>query len=859
MMKYKKIIIIFLALSLIAFILIGLPMSPRSYAYQQTMIFDKEGFVSASDLENQEVIVSENDNFILTFDETTSYFSVLNKQTNYVWHSNPTQEDPWKEEEHPRNITPAAENRQKATLEISYSNLSGSNSTINNYRRSINHPKTLLYEEGMRTYSIKYVPNGVQVLYRLEDLEVDYSYFPRYMDRETLDALEQARTLKSYYEGYDESLDAYFIQDYAGLSQLARGRLYDIFYGQLAYTHERATQENQSYGYFETVEKTFFEIAIQIELKAHGVEVKLIRNSIVESPNVRISEIILFPLFGTAVAYDENGEYTEGYIVLPDGSGSVIEFNNGKYNHSPFRKRVYGTDLSMLPFRMAEQQQNITMPIYGMSKEDDGFLAIITEGDAMASIHADTSERVDSYNKVYTSFNLRESEAVVLGSGYSRYGVNLFTKDIVSSDFAVNYHFLSGTENSYAGMARTYRNYLLETFDISPRVDTQETKLTLELIGAYDYRDFLLGIPYTNIGSMTTFKQAQYIIDLLRENGVIDMNVSYLGAANGGLSNNLFDRNNMEGILGGNQGYQNLQTYLESLNIEIYQHATFTMTHSYRGMIDSYRYTASRIRGSNARYFNYHYPTRLSYSQTNFSGKDDAYLINPLYYETLYKSFNNNISHNLSMTYMGSSLVGHYEYNKTLYRQDAIKIQNDFLASVNEGLMLSNPLAFALPYAKYITNVPTETTLYALIDYQIPLIQLILSGIVPYGSESLNLSSDRSVDYQFLKLLETGSNPKYTLSHDDSSKLLNTDYNLYMSTYYVNWVDIISEQMNLLNELNLHQGYLENHVRLANNVYEVTYSSGLQIILNYNLGAVEVNGITIDSMDYFVSQEALDD
>ena len=201
---------------------------------------------------------------------------------------------------------------------------------------------------------------------------------------------------------------------------------------------------------------------------------------------------------------------------------------------------------------------------------------------------------------------------------------------------------------------------------------------------------------------------------------------------------------------------------------------------------------------------------------------------------------------------LGSALGGDYTESRLTYRQDALRIQTSLLASLSEQTILSNPLGYAIPYANRIIDLPTETTLYAILDYQVPLLQLILSGYVDYSTVSLNLANYRSVQYNFLKVLETGSNVKYTLSYDDSKELKETPYNYYLSTQYENWLTDIAEQITEINAIGIHEGMLVNHEILANNVVKVTYSHGLEIILNYNLSAVTIEGITIPSMDYRV-------
>ncbi|MDO9629871.1 MAG: DUF5696 domain-containing protein, partial [Acholeplasmataceae bacterium] len=672
-MKLKRIIIIVLLLSVLSLYAFGFKMKTSAASQNELISFSKEGFVDSSLLTETNQLVAENTNFALYMNEIKSYFKVLDKRTGEFWESNPSVLDPWQIDPN-KPITNSAIDKQKSTLEISYFNQAGSLTTINNYQYSIHHPASILNEEGKRTFSIKYIENGVQILYFIQDLEVDYLYFPKYMPKEELEALEDFSVLNTLaYTGFNHEFQAYEIVNYVGMSRLVKRRLYDIFYGKLDYTRERAIEENESYGYFEQFEKVFFEIGIQITLNDKGIDTSIINESIVEPKNVKLARITLLPLFGTAVSI-KNDIPTQGYIVLPDGSGAVMEFNNGKFYQNAYRKRLYGQDLSLLPYKMAEQQQKINIPLYGMVKENGGFAAIITQGDAMAAINADVSERIDSYNKAFVSFNLRESESVTIGSGFSRYGVDLWTKEKVKTDFTVKYIFLEGLNNNYVGIAKAYQNYLIEEKNLIAIDQTTKTVLTTEFIGAYDRKDFFLGVPYYSLESLTTFDQAKSIIKDLKALGIDDINVLYTGSMNGGLDSGVHTKASIERVLGGNKDLNALDQYLASEGIKLYNTVDFMTASKYYRAFDQYRYTANRIRGSLALNFNYHYPTRLPYSETNYMHTSDDYVINPLYYQAIYEKFAKDYDYDgIAFLNMGSMIAGNYPKNNILYKQDAIR------------------------------------------------------------------------------------------------------------------------------------------------------------------------------------------
>ena len=825
--------------------------------------FSEAGFVDAQTLSDTNKLVSKNNTYELYVDETTSYFKVVDLRSGYVWNSNPTEPDPWEATEGKyadKFITNNAKERQKATLELKYFSKEGSLASLTNYRYSIYHPKTLLHEEGARTFQIKYLTQGFQVLYQIEDQEIDHLYFPKYIPADVFEYFSAASILESLIYQYDRDKELYYINAYETMSYLVKERLFSIFYHpdgspKLGYTRDISIEENAKYGYFDSFEKVSFQVGMQVILTEKGFDVSVIRESIKEGRGHKIAEITLLPHLGTAVS-DIGDNPTNGYLVIPDGSGAILEFNNGKEAQNPYRKRVYGEDLALLSYKQPEDQERITIPLYKIIKEDRGYAAIIKEGDAQSYIVADTSGRTDSYNKIYPVFQIRENELITLGTGYTTYSLNLWTQNIINTDLTVSYRLLTGADNNYVGIANAYRDYLTEEFGFKQIDQTTEPVVTAEFLGAYDQRSFFLGVPYNQVKSLTTFKQAEEIVDILREKDIA-LNVVYRGVLNGGLKSSIQTQAKVERVLGGKKGYQRLEKYLEELNVPLYLQIDVTLANSYRRFFDQYSYTASRLNGSHAKAFEYHLPTGLPYSETMYPHSDDNFVINPLYYEAIYNKLDQKLpGKNIAPNNLGSYLAGNYKKGKQIYKDDALRIQHNLLSKIERKILLSNPLGVAISYADYIVDLPTDTTLYSIIDGHIPLIQLVLSGYVDYSANSINLSTTRSVKHNFLRVLETGSNLKYTLTYDNPKKLINTDYNVFLATFYEDWLETIESHVDQLKTLKLHEGRLINHERVSKDVYKVTYSNGLELYINYGLNDVTVAGLLVKSVDYKVIKEA---
>src|SRR5690606_3221268 len=144
-------------------------------------------------------------------------------------------------------------------------------------------------------------------------------------------------------------------------------------------------------------------------------------------------------------------------------SGALIHFNNGKSNYRSYNERLYGGEAALdLPTK-AEVKQAIRMPVFGLQKGNQAYVAVIAQGEYQAGIVGDTSGKNNSYNNVYRYLSLTEIARNLLQEGtLNEKQVTRSSASMVGNvPFEVRYYFLHGEQDaSYVGMAKRYKQYL---------------------------------------------------------------------------------------------------------------------------------------------------------------------------------------------------------------------------------------------------------------------------------------------------------------------------------------------------------------------------------------------------------------
>ena len=113
--------------------------------------------------------------------------------------------------------------------------------------------------------------------------------------------------------------------------------------------------------------------------------------------------VSLLPMFGAGSTADE------GFMLIPEGGGALINFNNGKLLQSTYYANLYGWDYGIRRKEVVNETRN-SFPVFGISKNGSSFVCIMEGATSFGGIQADISGRNTSYNNVYAKYNVLHSD-----------------------------------------------------------------------------------------------------------------------------------------------------------------------------------------------------------------------------------------------------------------------------------------------------------------------------------------------------------------------------------------------------------------------------------------------------------------
>ncbi|MCL2545970.1 MAG: DUF5696 domain-containing protein [Oscillospiraceae bacterium] len=569
-----------------------------------------------------------------------------------------------------------------------------------------------------------------------------------------------------------------------------------------------------------------------------------------------VANIRLLPFFGAGGAQDE------GYMLIPDGAGALINFNNGKTNIADrwtpsvsYTKPLYSNDLSLTNDIFASRYVPVRLPMFGMVKNGGGFIAEVTSGAALSTINAVVAGLNTSYNQAFFSADYRSWTRIAL---YGQMAVEVNNVIFIGADpayiptYTVNFRFAVDNEENpvdYVELANLYRDQLIERG--LGRNSNYQNKLYVDFFGGVTRPRSFLGFNYTGIEVMTSFEQAEYILNDLRANGVGDM-VAFFNryTMRGG-------RPRMEVIphnaLGGQRGFINLVNAAADMGIPVFPSVNVQGFSRSGDGFSRFRDTALATNFAPAEVYPFGIVTNVE-----FKGGSPWYMFRPELYErvfdrTMRSLRNQNLTHvlldeNTAEVYSNFARDGMQRDRQSL--EMAAQIRR--LHQEGFSLAFDGATDYMIPYADFILGMSLMSSQNVVFDAEVPFLPILLKGYVNFSGLSIGVT-DLSHEY-FLRHIETGAGLRYTLTYRDNQILLWTTSRHHFSMEYNIMRDQIIERYSVLAVLSEQVGNatITGHQRLGD-LAVVEYSNGVVVKVNYGSNAATYNGVTVPPLDWVMT------
>ncbi len=797
--------------------------------------------------------VLENDDLLFEMDPDTTQFTVTDKKNGKVWYSNPpdVEKDPL--------ALKLEKSKLKSTLLLTYSTTNGVDTLFNNFD----------YSMDAGTYEIEQGQDYIKVCYSIGKFEEEF-VIPTTLTEERMDELtadmdkNTARKVKGYYKKYDindlgkkdnkEELLAqypaladaplYILRDKA--SDNVKRMIAEKF-GEAGYTYEDYLADKGESEEGGPSELPVFNVSMVYRLDGSKLTVEVPMEEIEYRESYPIYYLNVLPYFGAGSTEDE------GYMLVPEGGGALIRFNNGKVAQNSYYANMYGWDYAQYRDAVVHET-NTYFNAFGIANNGSSFLCVLEDGAPYAGINADISGKNNSYNAVSAQYTMLHREVYEMGDRYES-KIYMYEDELPREPLVLGYIFLES--ESYADMAGAYRDYLQEEFgERFAKKEEAEVPTVIEIVGAADKVRQVAGVPVSRPLALTTFDEAKDIIADLQADGIENMSVRLSGWFNGGVQQKILNKVKVVSELGGKRGLKDLTSYAAENGVDLYLNGITNYAYD-SGLLDGFLTFTQAARLASKKVAEIHPYSTVTYNARE--GQEPHYLLKAsLITEMVDRLVNTADKYGAQVSFddVGMDLSSDFNKKSPVSRQRMLDTQVEQLSQIKDSgkkIMINMGNNYAVAYSDIVTNMNLRGSDYTILDAYVPVYQMALHGYVDYTGEPLNLTQNQ--EEELLLSAEYGAGLAFTLMDESAFTLQNTLYTEYFGAEYDTWHDRLLE---IYTRYNSELGHTFNqqmtgHEKLSETLSCTEYEDGTKVYVNYGYDAVKTpDGQELAARDYLV-------
>lgn len=557
-----------------------------------------------------------------------------------------------------------------------------------------------------------------------------------------------------------------------------------------------------------------------------------------------VMNVALLPFMGAA------GSDDEGYLIIPDGSGALIHFNNGRTGAAIYQQDVYGRDDALTIRKAATTTYDVNMPLFGIVRNGRALMAVVENGDYQAQLNAMVNGQLTGYSNAYFAVQYIHMEAntIMPGSEHST-DVMLPTNTFRDmGNFTVRYYPLAAENATYADVAAAYRAQLGLKESIADATTQQ-----LEMVASIPSIDTFLGVPYESVRVLTSYEQAAQTLRDFAAEGLNDLTLRYTGWSKQSVRGKMVTGLDLDNRLGGKKAFDGLRQAVKETGaemvlavdlIDIYEDGNGYW--SLFAATDSVNSTAKQV------------PEFLQSTGYQDPEGKPWYLLSPDKVPEAARKLAENLSgqvDGVSLSMLGNTVYS--SFGKTgisrtsagMYWQQALET----LSGKIQTLSAKTASAYAFPYIEQVDATPCASSRFEVTDMEIPFYQMVTHGAMVLYTEPAN--EDGNVRKALLRAIEYGMYPSWRVIAGDTALLSGTDYASWHAASLDAWREEIKNTAAWMAPLGVYAGMqMTGHEQVTATLSVTTYANGDMVLVNYGSEDAEHLGVTVPALGYAIKE-----
>ena len=788
-------------------------------------------------------VTIENERIALELSSETAHFTVTEKTSGKAYYSVAQAIE---------GFEPSAEQQSEVT--ITYYDSNSAKINMNSFENSI---------EG-RSYEVKTNGSAIRVYYSIQKSK-QVIFVPdiigqKVFEEELLPRLQAGpkRRLKGFYTFYEagsekakaledkypvlEEENLYVLNDTAGEHNYSE----ITGYMQTAeYNQDRHSKELEKLGLEGGAgdnQPAAFMIPVEYTLTDGGFSATVLTDRITSSADsYKLTNISLLPYFGSC------GGTTNGWFLVPDGSGAIIELAHKSGN--TYSQGLWGTDAAVESSIKSNIMQNAGLPVFAAHNGSEAFFAEVTGAAAIANVSAAVFGNEITQNHIYADFNILSFDTSDMGEIRNQAVFNIYDSQYVTAFPQVTYTLFTQPETTYSDMANAYREELVARGTLGERLKEEKNiPIYFDFTGYVTTEESFLGIPIDSKEVLTTVADMQNVLKELEKRQINGVHMRLKGYANGGMLGTVSNGFAIEKKVGNAEALQKLAKQMKEKNGTLYLENNLSTVFYTGNSFEKMTHAVRSLKKTVAEGVDFDLVAR-----TRPEVQHEYFMTSPVYFRSLTENFINILikesgdvsDYGYSWSDFGSKLWSDFHTATPCDRTESVYAAQDAVSVAEEAfddILTDGSNSYVLSQVSTILNMPLQYSAMSCESYSVPFYQMVVHGYVDYSGAPINTGLD--LEKTYLASIESGANLYYSFytAQIDNPKEVGAGKLIY-PTYIGASYDVLEAQYAEFSQIfnRLRTQVIRKHERVAEQLFVTTYEDGTRIAVNYGEKDMEIN------------------